>query len=151
MHSIEKLTFPMMRFWSFVKTANYFGLSRIIGLKCWWNCRNASVLGMIRVKGSDKLAFVQGGRAVQRLWLQVALEGLALQPIIGLTLLINRLKHNELSCFTANQVKMVKNAEQRLPKILGISESETLIMGFRLGYASAIKTKTKRRKALFKY
>lgn len=146
LNPIEKLSFPLMRFWKFVKMGNYFGLSRIIGLKCWWNCRNSSILGMISVQGNDKVAFVNGGRAIQRLWLQATLQGLALQPIIGLTLLINRLKQNELQDFSTEHTKMVRNAAQSLPAKFGINESETLIMGFRAGKGGAIQTKTKRRK-----
>ncbi len=143
---MEKPVFPLMRFWQFVNSMNYLGLSKIIGLKCWWNCRNASILGMISVKGNDKFAFVQGGRAVQRLWLQVTQQGLAFQPIIGLTLLINRLKQNELQNFSAKHTQMVDNAAKNLPEMFGINESETLVMGFRTGTADVVRVKTRRTK-----
>ncbi|NOR81366.1 MAG: hypothetical protein GQ529_11140 [Methyloprofundus sp.] len=149
LNPMEKLTFPLMRFWSFVKFANYLGLSRIIGLKCWWNCRTASILGMVSIKGNDKFAFVQGGRAVQRVWLEATAQGLALQPIIGLTLLINRLKKQKLKEFSSEHTTMITRAAQSLPKQFGINESHTLIMGFRLGKGVPIKTRTKRRAVNF--
>ena len=149
LNPIENLTFPLMRFWWFVKASNYLGLSRIIGLKCWWNCRNASILGMVSIKGNDKLAFVQGGRAIQRVWLEATLQGLAIQPIIGLTLLINRLKQQKLQDFSVQHTQMVSNAAQSLPKMFGINESETLIMGFRAGNGVPVKVKTQRRDVKF--
>ena len=130
---IEKLTFPVMRFWSFVKIANYFGLSRIIGLKCWWNCRTSSILGMVSIKGGEKADFVRGGRAIQRLWLQVTMLGLSLQPIIGLTLLINRLKQHKLDGFSDKHLKYIQHSADVLPELFSINQDDTLIMGFRVG------------------
>ena len=130
---IEKLSFPMMRFWWYVKTANVFGLSRIIGLKCWWNCRNTSLLGMISIQGNDKVAFVQGGRAMQRVWLEATVQGFAMQPIIGLTLLINRLQQNALGDFSMKHTQFVGHAAEKLPKLFGVKKSDTLVMGFRAG------------------
>ena len=144
LNPMEKLTFPLMRFWSFINTANYFGLSRIIGLKCWWNCRNASILGMVSIKGNDKFAFVQGGRAIQRVWLEATVLGFSLQPIIGLTLLINRLKHNELNDFSETHKQLVQRNAKALPELFGINESDTLLMGFRVGEGEAVAVKTKR-------
>jgi len=138
---IEKLTFPVMRFWSFVKIANYFGLSRIIGLKCWWNCRTSSILGMVSVRGSEKVDFVRGGRAIQRLWLQTTIQGLSLQPIIGLTLLINRLKQNKLESFSDKHLKYVQRSAEVLPELFSLNRSDTFIMGFRIGIGgSEVKT-----------
>jgi len=149
LNPMERLSFPLMRFWGFVKVNNYLGLSRVIALKCWWNCRNASILGMVSVKGNDKFSFVQGGRAVQRVWLEATLQGLAIQPIIGLTLLINRLKQQKLQDFSVQHTQMVSNAAESLPKLFSINESETLLMGFRAGKGVPIKVKTERRDVTF--
>jgi len=150
LNPVEKLIFPLMRFWSFVKCANYVGLAKIIGLKCWWNCHTASVLGMVSIKGNDKFAFVQAGRAVQRLWLQATLEGLSLQPIIGLTLLINRSKHNALQACAESHISAIESTETKLVDLLGIEESDTMVMAFRLGIGKSPDIKTKRKTAAFK-
>lgn len=130
---MEKLAFPLMRFWWYVNAANVFGLSRIIGLKCWWGCCNASMLGMITIHGNDKFAFVKGGRAVQRLWLEATKQGFALQPIIGLPLLINRLRKNKLDNFSDKHRQFVRRAAKTLPGLFGVDKKSTLIMGFRAG------------------
>jgi len=145
LNPVDKLTFPLMRFWGFVKTANYFGLSRIIGLKCWWNFRTASILGVVSIKGNDKVAFVQGGRAVQRVWLESTVQGLSLQPIIGLTLLINRLKNNELDGFSDKHRQFVQRSTEVLPELFAVDKHDTLIMGFRVGLGKGIVEKTRRK------
>ncbi len=142
---IEKMAFPLFRFWWYVKTANVFGLSKIIGLKCWWSCRNTSLLGMISIQGNDKVAFVQGGRAMQRVWLETTVQGFAMQPIIGLTLLINRLKQDKLDDFSEKHRQFVSRAAESLPELFGVSEQETLTMGFRAGSVKKERVRTQRR------
>jgi len=145
---VEKLSFPLMRFWGYVKIANVFGLSKIIALKCWWGCVNASILGMVTIQGNDKVAFVEGGRAVQRLWLEATKQGLALQPIIGLTLLINRLQQGSLDAFSAKHTQFVKCAAERLPELFAVKKSDTLIMGFRVGVYKGKLDRTMRKNSL---
>lgn len=142
----DRLSFPLMRFWGFVKAGNYMGLSNIIAYKSNWNCRKASVLGMVTIKGDDKVAFVQGGRAVQRLWLQVTAQGFALQPIIGLTLLIHRFKQKAISDLSAKHQGMITRVAEQLPLLFGTDRKDTLVMGFRVGEKISDNTvKTQRR------
>jgi len=130
---IENLSFPLMRFWGYVKTANMLGLSRIIALKGWWGCKNASLLGMVTIQGNDKKSFVEGGRAVQRLWLEATKQGFCLQPIIGLPLLIHRYKQAALTPILAKHIEFVRRASEKLPKLFDVNKTDTLVMGFRAG------------------
>lgn len=145
LNPIEKLFFPQMRFWWFVKAANYFGLSRVIGLKCWNNCRNASVLGQITVKKADKQSFVEVGRAMQRIWLEATRQELAFQPIIGLPLLVYRLKQNALQDFSDKHLQMIQQAEQSISELFEIDQSETMMVGFRIGKGRPLLAKTQRK------
>lgn len=145
LNPMEKLFFPLLRFWGMVKTANVFGLSKIIELKCWWNCRNATILGMISATGDDNATFVQGGRAMQRLWLEATRQELELQPIIGLTLLIRRYDRNALHEFSDKHRQMVERAAASLRGELGLDKTDTLIMGFRLGKGTPPAATTERR------
>ena len=145
LNPLEKLFFPLMRFWWFVNAANYLGLSRVIGLKCWNNCRNVSLLGLITVKKADKYSFVQAGRAMQRVWLEATRQGLAFQPIIGLPLLIYRLKQNALQAFPGKHRQLIEQAERSLIELFDIDNSETMIVGFRMGRGRPVLTKTQRK------
>lgn len=145
LNPLEKLFFPLMRFWWFVMWANYFGLSQVIGLKCWNNCRNAAVLGQITVKKADKQGFVQAGRAMQRIWLEATRQELAFQPIIGLPLLIYRLKQNALQAFSGKHRQMVEQAEKSMSVLFEINQTETMIVGFRIGKGRPVLAKTQRK------
>ncbi len=143
---MEKMVFPFFRYWSFVKFNNYLGLSRFIGLKSWWNMKNSPLIGVVSVEGKDKVAFVQGGRAAQRCWLQITKEGLAFQPIIGLPLLINRLRFNNLDLLSHDQQRHVERAATTLIQTLNLSsDANTMIMGFRAGLCAKPKVRTKRK------
>ena len=144
--SFEKLFFPMMRFWWFVDLANYFGLSRLIGIKCWNNFRNAALIGQITVKKTDARGFVQAGRAMQRVWLEATRQGLAFQPIIGLPLLVYRTKANALTEFSEGQRQMLIKAEDALRDLYGITtNSEYPVVGFRIGKGVPVAAKTLRK------
>ena len=145
LNPLEKPFFPLMRFWRVVRAANYVGLSRVIGIKCWNNCRNAALLGEITVKQADNPGFVQAGRAMQRVWLEATRQGLAFQPIIGLPLLIYRLKQNALQAFSANHRQLLRQAEKAMHELFEIEQAETMIVGFRIGVGQAVAARTQRK------
>ncbi len=142
---LEKPFFPLMRFWAFVKTANLFGLSRIVGLKCWWNCKNASVLGMLSAEANDKMAFIQAGRGMQRVWLEATVQNLAFQPIVGLPLLIYRMKQNVLNDFSKTHRQQIRQVAERLPIQFNTDQKTNLLIGFRLGSYQQVTEKTWRK------
>ena len=107
--------------------------AKIIAFKCYWNCSRASSLGMVTISGNSQSSFIEGGRAIQRVWLEITSQGLALQPIIGLTLLINRLNNNALDGFSEKHTQFVKKAADTLPELFDINKSDTMVMGFRIG------------------
>ncbi|MGY6276126.1 hypothetical protein [Methylomonas sp. MgM2] len=145
LNGLEKAFFPMLRFWWFVNFANFFGLSRAIGLKSWYNCQNAGVIGQITSLKTDRVDFVQAGRTLQRIWLESTLQGFAFQPIIGLQLLFYRASIDALTELSPKHQKMVTGAEKLLRKLFGIQNNEYLIVGFRIGKADTLRTKTLRK------
>lgn len=143
--AMEKAIFPMLRYWWFVKLSNFLGLSQVIALKCWLNCCRASLLGMISISGHEKRDFVEGGRAMQRVWLEASRQGLAFQPIIGLSLLIHRLDQQALHDLSGKHQQVVADAKQSLSDFFELPPSETLMMGFRMGQSKSLPVKTERR------
>lgn len=142
--AIEKLFFPMLRYWWFVRLVNLFGLSRIIGLKCWYNCQNVSMIGFLTVKKTDSLGFIQAGRAMQRVWLEAARQGLAFQPIVGLPLLVFREDVGGLEGFKSCQRRMLDQAVRDLRVFFQIESVENVTVGFRLGRKTRVPKRTLR-------
>ncbi len=132
---IEKFIFPLLRSWRCVKLANWFGLSKIVELKSWWNCRQASILGVLVINGNDRKALVEGGRAAQRIWLETTRQGLAFQPVFGLPLLIYRLQHKAGAHFLERHEQWIRYSSARLRRLFGVKKTEMVLMGFRIGNA----------------
>ena len=142
---LEKLFFPLMKFWWFVNYANHLGLSRVIGIKCWNNCRNAGLIGQITVKKTDSYNFVMAGRALQCVWLEATRQGYAFQPIIGLPLLVYRAKSNALQSFSRKHIQLIQNSDIQVRKLLGIEASDEIVVGFRIGKGRELTKKTLRK------
>lgn len=130
---LEQLFFPLLKFWHVVKAFNGVGLSRIVGLKGWIGSRNASMLGMISMKSTDNRAFVESGRLLQRIWLESAKQGLAFQPVIGLSLLIYRAENDALSELSFAHRQLILKARSALIEFFNLDSSEFLVTGFRIG------------------
>jgi len=72
--------FRQLRSWPLTRTLNRLGLYRALG----WRvadlpCRLAPALGLLTIQ--REATFVDGGRALQRLWLRATANGLAVQPL----------------------------------------------------------------------
>lgn len=145
LNTFERPFFPIMRYWWFVNLANYFGLSRVIGAKCRHNCQNASMIGFLGIKKTDRLGFIKAGRAFQRVWLEATRQGLAFQPIVGLPLLIHRARAIGLDGFSHEQCQMVEECGSSLMDMLHVNNELELVIGFRLGKGPKIGIKSLRK------
>jgi hypothetical protein len=128
----ERLLFPAFKRWETVKFFNKLMLSRIIGLKGWFNCRTSSALGIITVKEISPLGFLNAGRATQRVWLQATVDRLAFQPVTGLFFLFQRAKDSNLEGFDKKQIELIKETKSQLQQLCGY-DREIPVMGFRVG------------------
>ncbi len=140
----EKVFFPLLRFWAAVKIFNLFGLSRIIGFKGFLGCRSAMAVGMISTTLPGKEGFLASGRAFQRVWLEATRQGMAFQPVTGITFLMQRLQDDELEGFNAKQKGVIMRAEASMRDAFDAGD-RVMSVGFRVGYQRDQAIKTERR------
>lgn len=143
LNPVEKILFPLMRYWSFVKVANVFGLSRVIGIKGWLGCRSAMALGMVTTSLPGRSGFLASGRVLQRVWLEATRQGMAFQPVTGITFLMQRIKMNELDGFNAGQSQLIARTESAMRHYFNTGDN-TMAVGFRVGYSQPPEAKTER-------
>ncbi len=132
LNPMERLMFPAFKRWNTVRILNKLALSRIVGLKGWVNCRNSSALGIVTVKENSPQGFLNAGRAVQRVWLQATLDGLAFQPVTGLFFLFQRIEDDKLQGFDEKQIRLIERARKELQQLCGYG-NDIPVMGFRIG------------------
>ncbi len=132
LNPIERFLFPAFKQWKTVKFFNSLMLSRVIGLKGWFNCRTSSALGLITIKENNPLGFLSAGRATQRVWLQATLDGLSFQPVTGLFFLFQRAKGSNLEGFSQKQIQLIQKTKIDLQQLYGY-KNDIPAMGFRIG------------------
>lgn len=59
------------------------------------HAKNAAAMGLLVVPGTDRLSYLRGGRAMQRMWLTATQRGLAIHPLTTLPYLFARAERRE--------------------------------------------------------
>ncbi|MGI4728522.1 MAG: Rv1355c family protein [Janthinobacterium lividum] len=95
---------------------------------------NTPVIGLISMKNSLPLDYINGGRAYERLWLASESHSLALYPMISPIYLFLRLenKNNDLS---ENEIISLKSLKETFDNIFPLNKKENGIFLFKLSYA----------------
>ncbi|SPP99542.1 putative Flavin-dependent oxidoreductase [Candidatus Sulfobium mesophilum] len=121
--------------WPIARALNSIGISRIIGEKAKRLALSASAIGIVTMPGDKKIDFLNGGRIVQRVWLESTKMGLSFQPMTGLVYLMQRVSAGDSEGLSESHIGMIRNAEQGLRTAYALNK-ETIIMLFRVGYCA---------------
>jgi hypothetical protein len=130
--------------WPVVRVLNSVGLSKIIGKKANQLALSASAIGIVTVPDDKEINFLEGGRIVQRVWLESTKMGLSFQPMTGLIYLMQRVSAGNTEGLSEKHIGMIRDAEQRLRTAYGINK-EAIIMLFRVGYGAPPRARSLRR------
>ena len=134
--AMDRLAFGMLKSWSAVKAVNSFGfLSKKVTKQAEKLCRSASAIGLVTIADDRNADFVNGGRAMERVWLEVVRQGLQLHPMAGLGCLIYRVGRGATGELSQDHVATLRDLESGLRQTFGCG-AETLAMLFRVGYAA---------------
>ncbi len=75
----------LIRPWIIANAMNKIGMAKIAAGVSKKGVKQASAMGLIRIKGTDSRSFFEGGRAMQRIWLEATRLGISFQPFTILT------------------------------------------------------------------
>ena len=133
--------------WSIMNLFNKLGIGKLVAFHSYRSIKSASGVGLITVSGKDNTAFLKGGMAMQRVWLETMRKGLFFQPMTAITLFWERWKRYRDS-FMKQHKELLNRIWPEYEKIfeLDLNDDESHIMLFRFGYVnSQVKVKTIRR------
>ncbi|RZA03807.1 MAG: Rv1355c family protein [Sphingobacteriaceae bacterium] len=106
---------------------------------------SSSALGFITMPEYSELNFLQGGRALERIWIEANLAGVSFQPVAQLVFLIARLKQGngaDLDDYYRNEIgKLEKLFFNLLPELI----NKQVVFIFRLSKAGEPKVRSLRR------
>jgi len=142
--NIRSKMFRLLSSWNLVRCLNIFGFSRIIPLRSYNLCKSSSALCMLLMKDLRLKSFVEGGRVFQRIWLTATSLDLSLQPMTGITFLIQRLHMANGKDLSITHQRLLMDLEKQLKSIFPINRDKLMIMAFRLGYADPPSDKSLR-------
>jgi nitroreductase len=126
----------LLRHWSMVRALNGAGLSRIIGKKAQRLALSASAIGMVTMPDDKNIDFLNGGRIVQRVWLEATRMGLRFHPMTGFVFLMQRVSAGNTEGLAESHIGMIRSAEQGLRTAYDLKK-ETVVMLFRVGYGAS--------------
>ncbi|MFI0166446.1 Rv1355c family protein [Streptomyces sp. NPDC017095] len=105
----------------------------------------SSAVGCLTIPGKGPHAFVDGGRALQRLWLTATSLGLGFQPHTSLLYLFARLAGGGETGLDAAETDVLRTLRTRFTALVPGRPDEAELMLFRLSYASPPTVRSLRR------
>jgi len=136
----------LTRSWSVMNFLNKIGVGRLVAMHSKQCIVNSSAVMLLSVDGIKDKDFLMGGRALQRIWLELTCQGYHVQPMTAVTLFFMRrllAKENEFSQKHIQLLESVK--EQYLNFFPGLDDKNGQIMLFRVGRGKKINHFTKRK------
>lgn len=144
---IGELLLSHTKNWNRMNFYNKIGLSKMIAKVAQQGIIHSSVVGLIKTNGSSLEDIIQGGRAMQRIWLTTTGLGIDFQPMTVITFFRMRHKLDQLDVFDKNHRDLLNSLWRRYDNLFSNTDTpnETHIMLFRLGYGKTVKTRTLRK------
>jgi hypothetical protein len=105
----------------------------------------SSALGIITMPKYSELDFLQGGRAVERIWIEANLAGVSFQPISQLMFLLARLAHGTDGMLDGYFGEELGKLNTRLNTLLPYLAGKQPVFMFRLDKAGEPKVRSLRR------
>jgi nitroreductase len=146
---IESFFFPVLKMlghWGITRSLNRIGLHYVIAFRGTRLPMMSAphVVSIIHPGPSDNL---ESGRIMQRFWLKLTELGISAQPLAVLPLFLARLYNSLGEGFTPKQIETLHKLDRQLMAITPNYDSETdqLVMIFRLGYSKTPPSRANRR------
>lgn len=109
------------------------------------NVMAASALGVMTMDGNDFSHFLQGGRALERVWLEAGYRGIAFQPISQIVFMVERYRQRGKLDFNEFEMAELEKIMQKFYKLIDLQENRTPTFVFRLFHGAAPKERALRK------
>jgi len=134
-----------VRPWPRMALLNRLGAFRGLTLPTTRLARSAPAIGLLSASEDSPLAFLKGGRAMQRIWLAATAAGIRFQPMTVATLFIRRLLRHGPAAFDVRQRRWLEEAWELLRDLFPVDEASAMVLLFRVGYGPPARARSLRR------
>ncbi len=128
----QKIALKILKSWKWAERAKKIGMSRQIAKDNANNYATAAALGIVVIPGNTRKDYVDAGRIMERVWLEVTSMNLSLQPMTGVLFFMQRLLSGDVKEFSKNEVERIRNAYDQIKNGFGVKD-KTIAMLFRVG------------------
>jgi molybdopterin/thiamine biosynthesis adenylyltransferase/nitroreductase len=137
----------LTRAWPVMSVCNHLGASRMIARISYKGILQASAVGLLKCRDHAPASFLEGGRALQRIWLAATRAGLDFQPMTAVTLFWLRWQLGKKNGFAANQQRQLEAIWPVYKRLLAGTRGahKGHVMLFRIGYGKRVSGRTLRR------
>jgi len=135
------------RSWPVMNVANKLGFGKIIAKTDYDAITNSSGAGLVVTQGFQEENFLNGGRALERVWLTLTRYGFELQPMTAITLFFLRKQLEGDTAFDWRHRDLLNDIRVEYESIFSCCnfKQEGQVMLFRFGKAPNIKYQTLRK------
>jgi len=133
--------------WFIMDLMNKIGVGRMVALHSFQSIINSSGVALLVVDGMNSKDFLKGGQAIERLWLSITRQGLAMQPMTAITLFWLRWQIEGEKSFAKKHRGLLQDVWEEYQSLFNEVKfsREGQVMMFRIGYGEKIKYGTYRK------
>ena len=126
---------------------NKTGIGRMVALHSFQSIINSSCAALLVVDGMNPENFLKGGQALERIWLSITQQGLAMQPMTAITLFWQRWQIEGEKSFAKKHRRCLHDVWKEYQSLFNKVKfsREGQVMLFRFGYGEKIKYGTYRK------
>lgn len=132
--------------WAVMDAFNKAGIDRMVALHSYQGIINSSAAMLLTVEGKGNKDFLMGGRALERVWLELTRQGYHVQPMTAITLFFMRLFLNQGRGFLKKHEDLLDSVKDDYFKLFqGVDIENGQVMLFRVGHGRSIRHFTRRK------
>ena len=120
--------------WKATTFLNKIGLSKAIPKQSSALYTASSAFGAICIRDISDRSFIEGGRALQRVWLTATKLGLSLQPVTALPYLMQRIESRDTRSLSHEHISLIQKAYSYIHTAFVLKGEEKIALLFRIGY-----------------
>ncbi len=132
--------------WPVMNFLNKIGIGRLVALHSHQAIVNSSAVILLTVANATDKDFLAGGRALQRIWLDLTRQGYYVQPMAAAPLFFMRFLFGKEYEFSPKHIHLIESVKELYLKLFpGLDIKNGQVMLFRIGQGQEIKHFTKRK------
>lgn len=140
-----RLLLRVLRSWSRMQWVHRLGLGPMLAYPSALAVRKSGALGILSVPEAKTEALLDGGRALQRIWLAADGDGLAFQPLGSAPIYFGHVQRLGGKRISRDHKKRIERSIETFGRLVPETQSRVLVMVFRLGVAGRPKIRSLRR------